>query len=73
MTAKTTKPSETITLKTLCADLKLDPRDARQKLRLAVKDAKKFPELAKAYEPRQPWEWEKNSTALKEAQKALTA
>ena len=73
MTAQTMKPEEIVTLKSLCANLKLNPRDARQKLRLAVKDAKKFPELAKGYEPRQPWQWTKGSSALKEAHKALTA
>jgi hypothetical protein len=73
MTDKTTKPEEIIQLKSLCADLKIDPRDARQALRLAVKDAKKFPELTKAYKPRQPWQWVKDSPSHKEAQKALAS
>lgn len=61
----------TISLKSLCATMKIDPRDARAKLRLAVKDEKKFPELAKIYKPRQPWQWVKDSPAHKEAQTAL--
>ena len=40
------KPAiEMITLKQLCAELKVDPREARERLRLAVRDAKKNPEL----------------------------
>lgn len=73
MTDKTAKTKDIVHLKTLCAELKIDPRDARQMLRLAVKDAKKFPELAKTYKPRQPWQWEKDSSAHKEAQTALTS
>ena len=35
----TTKPTiEMITLKQLCTELKADPREAREKLRLAVRD-----------------------------------
>ena len=67
----TDKSEDIIQLKSLCAELKVDPRDARAKLRLAVKDAKKFPELSKTYKPRQPWQWAKDSPAHKEAQKAL--
>jgi len=69
----TDKSEDTIQLKSLCAELKVDPRDARAKLRLAVKDAKKFPELAKIYKPRQPWQWVKDSAAHKEAQKAIAS
>jgi hypothetical protein len=58
-------------LKAICAELKLDPRLAREKLRLAVRDAKKYPELAKAHKPRQAWEWQKGSPAEKEARIAL--
>ena len=69
----TVKPKEIIELRTLCTELKIDPRDARAKLRLAVKDVKKFPELSKAYKPRQPWQWMKDSPAYKEAQTALAS
>ena len=31
---------EMVTLKQLCTELKLDPREARERLRLAVRDAK---------------------------------
>jgi hypothetical protein len=71
---KLAKPAiETVTLKQLCAELKIDPREARERLRLAVRDAKKNPELAKSHKPGNGWEWPKNSTALKEARTALMA
>jgi hypothetical protein len=35
---------EMVTLKLLCAELKIDPREARERLRLAVRDAKRNPE-----------------------------
>ena len=70
----TTKPTiEMITLKQLCTELKADPREAREKLRLAVRDIKKNPELAKSHKPGNAWEWPKNSPALKEVRAALAA
>lgn len=64
--------SETkVTLKDICLELKLDPRLAREKLRIACRDAKKFPELAKARKPRTAWEWTKGSALEKEARVAL--
>lgn len=69
----TDKNDSIIELKAICAAMKLDPREARAKLRLAVKDTKQFPELAKVYGPRQPWQWVKDSPAHKEAQEALAA
>jgi hypothetical protein len=73
MNDKLAKPTiEMVTLKQLCAELKVDPREAREKLRLAVRDAKKNPELAKAHKPGHTWEWPKNSPALKEAKAVLT-
>lgn len=59
--------SDIITLKALCAELKIDPREARERLRAAVNDTKANPELAKARKPRTPWQWVKGSTAEKEA------
>jgi len=59
-------------LKQLCAELKNDGHDAREMLR-AMREPKKYPESAKAHKPRQPWEWAKDSPALKEARAALTA
>ncbi len=64
--------SDIITLKSLCEELKVDPREAREKLRAAVGDAKAHPELAKARKPRTPWQWVKGSTELAEAKKLLT-
>jgi hypothetical protein len=76
----TTKPdaispvkADTVCLKTICAELKLDPRFAREKLRIAAREAKKFPELAKAHKPRSAWEWPKGSEAEKQAREALVA
>ena len=62
---------EMVTLKQLCTELKVDPREARERLRLAVRDIKKNPELAKSHKPGHTWEWPKNSSALKEARAAL--
>ncbi|MEQ9490498.1 MAG: hypothetical protein RIM72_16050 [Alphaproteobacteria bacterium] len=60
-----------IQLKNVCDELKVEPREARARLRWAVKDPKNFPELAKAYKPRQPWQWTKGSPTHKEAIKAI--
>ncbi len=49
-----TPTEKIIHLKALCAELKIDPREARQKMRVAVKDAKKFLELAQAYQTCHP-------------------
>ena len=71
---KADKPKlEIVTLKQLCAELKVDSHEAREKLRWASREPKKYPELAKAHKPRQPWEWANDSPALKEARAALTA
>ncbi len=63
---------ETVTLKALCTELKIDPRIAREKLRIAASEPKKYPELAKAHKPRTPWEWGKATSAETEARRALT-
>ncbi len=68
----TEKTSEIVTLKQLCAELKLDPREARERLRAAVRDAKKHPELAKTHKSRTPWQWVKGSAGEKEARNAIT-
>jgi hypothetical protein len=70
----TAKPAiEMVTLKQLCTELKADPREAREKLRIAVRDAKKNPELAKSHKPGRSWEWPKSSLALKEVRAVLSA
>ena len=63
---------EPMTLKGICAELKIDPRVAREKLRTAIREPKKYPNLAKAHKPRQPWQWTKRSSAEKEGRAALT-
>jgi len=63
--------SDIITLKTLCEELKIDPREARERLRAAVSDAKTNPELAKGRKSRTPWQWVKGSGAHSEAKVAL--
>lgn len=60
-----------IPLKNICAELKVNPREARERLRLAVKNAKKYPNLAKGRKPGEAWEWPDKSTALTEAKKAI--
>ncbi len=71
--ASTQKATDMVSLKTICAEMKLDPRLAREKLRISVRDAKKFPELAKAHKPRSAWEWSKGSEAEQQARVALSA
>ncbi|SPH20341.1 hypothetical protein ASD8599_01077 [Ascidiaceihabitans donghaensis] len=61
-----------ITLKALCEELKIDPREAREKLRAAVSDPKANPELAKTRKPRAPWQWVKGSKAESEARRILS-
>lgn len=60
-----------ITLKALCEELKIDPCEAREKLRAAASDAKANSELAKARKPRSPWQRVKGSVAEKEARSIL--
>jgi len=67
----TDKAPEIITLKALCAELKMDPKEARERLRDAVRDPKKYPELAKAHKPRAPWQWLKGSAGEKEVRSLL--
>ena len=74
MNQTTPKPTlEMIALKQMCTELKVDPREARERLRLAVRDAKKNPELAKSHKPGHAWEWPKHSPALKEVRAVLTS
>lgn len=63
--------TDIVTLKTICDELKIDPREARERLRAAASDAKANPELAKARKPRTPWQWVKGSKALEEARRAM--
>lgn len=63
--------SDIVTLKVICEELKIDPREARERLRAAASDTKANPELAKARKPRTPWQWVKGSKAEKEARSAL--
>lgn len=65
--------TDIITLKQLCTELKLDRREARERLRTAVRDQKKYPELAMLHKPRTSWSWEKGSLAEKEARTVLKA
>ncbi|WP_299374957.1 hypothetical protein [uncultured Tateyamaria sp.] len=63
--------TDIVTLKAICEELKIDPREARERLRAVASDAKANPELAKARKPRTPWQWVKGSAAEKEALRAL--
>jgi len=69
-TKKTTEP-KVLPLKALCNELNVDPRLAREKLRIAVREPKKYPELAKAHKPRTSWEWPKGSALEKEARAVI--
>ena len=63
--------ADIITLKQICTELKLDPRESRERLRAAARDAKKHPELAKAHKARAPWTWVKGSAGEREARAAV--
>ncbi len=64
--------ADIVTLKALCEELKIDPREARERLRAAVGDAKANPELAKARKPRAPWQLVTGSPAEKLARKVIS-
>lgn len=64
--------SDIITLKALCEQMKIDPREARERLRAAVTDAKANPALAKSRKPRTPWQWVKGFEAEKAARSILS-
>jgi hypothetical protein len=63
--------TDIVTLKAICDELKIDPREARERLRAAVTDPKTNPELAKARKPRAPWQWVKGSAFEEEARAVL--
>lgn len=63
--------SDIITLKQLCNELKLDPRETRERLRSAARDSKKHPELAKMHKPRAPWKWVKGAAGEEETKELL--
>ena len=63
--------TELTTLKTLCDELSVSPREARARLRAAVKDAKNFPILTKSYKSGTLWQWPKGSDAEAEARRAV--
>ena len=65
-----TTTTDHITLKAICAQLKIDPYDARVKLRSARSDAKQYPHLSK-HKAGHAWAWPKNSPAIKEVKAAL--
>lgn len=64
--------SEKTSLKALCQEFKIDPRMAREKLRIAIREPNKFPELTKAHKPRAAWEWSNGSAAEREARQVLS-
>ena len=71
--AKTKQPTnEIVTLKQLCAELKVNPREARERLRIAVRDPKKFTELKKSHQAGAAWEWKQGTVAEKEARGVIS-
>jgi hypothetical protein len=61
---KTTKAAtEMVTLKTICAEMKIDPTEARVKLRAAGKKLR--------HAQGQPWTWSKGSPVIKEVKAIL--
>jgi hypothetical protein len=67
------KTTEVLTLKALCTELNVEPRIAHEKLRIAAREPKKYPNPVKGHKPRQPWEWTKGSSAESEARTALAS
>lgn len=65
--------TDIISLKQICTELKLDRREARERLREALTNPKKYPELSKGRKARTPWQWSKGSAAEKEARSILTS
>lgn len=59
--------NETVTLKEICKERKLDPRLSRMLLREATKNITKYPNLAKNRKARTPWIWSTGSQELEEA------
>jgi hypothetical protein len=64
--------TDIVTLKAICDELKVDPREARERLRAAVSDAKSNPEMARTRKSRTPWQWVKGSPEEVEARIALS-
>jgi len=60
-----------VPLKTVCAELNVDPRQARIKLRKAVHDKKNYPDLAASHAHHARWEWEQGSKALEDVKRAV--
>jgi hypothetical protein len=67
----TKKEVHLIPLKQLCEELSITPKDAREKLRFAVKSPDKFPVLAKEHKPKMAWQWLSDSQAYEEARVVL--
>lgn len=63
--------ADTVTLKTLCEELKLNTRKARQRLRAAAADGEAHADLQPGRKPKDTWQWEEGSEALEMARKVL--
>jgi len=63
--------SEIITLKSICTELKLETREARERLRAAIRDPGKHPTLAAEHKPKTAWQWVKGSASENEARRAV--
>ncbi|MCL4066699.1 hypothetical protein M3484_08950 [Pseudomonas sp. GX19020] len=63
--------ADIITLKTICDELKLNPRKARQRLRTAAADNDAYKDLAEGRKPKAIWQWADGSKALEIARKVL--
>lgn len=60
-----------VALKTICSELEVDPRAARMKLRKAVTNKEKYPNLAASHAANARWEWEAGSPALEEVKACI--
>lgn len=60
-----------VALKTICSELNVEPRAARMKLRKAVTNKEKYPNLAASHAANARWEWEAGSPALEEVKACI--
>jgi hypothetical protein len=67
MTEKENPMSDITTLKTLCDELKVDPKIARKRLRTAIEQVDQYPDLVKSHKHRGSWKWKTGDEAEQQA------
>ena len=64
--------SDITTLKSLCDELKVNPKMARKRLRAAMQRPDDFPALIKSHKPRGSWQWIRASDSELQARTAVS-